>query len=85
MFLLEKCIGEDIHSQWQTPALILAPKYTPSKEIQESFNINCNPERIQYVGVAITKALSKLYIENYKINQKIQEIYQMMVYSTSRF
>lgn len=51
---------------------IFALNYT-LREIQESLNLNWNLKGIHYLGVTITKELSKLYCENYKINQEIQK------------
>ncbi len=53
---------------------ILTLNYTPSKEIQESFHFNWNIKKIKYLGVTITKGLSKLYKANYnKISEEIQK------------
>lgn len=54
----------------KTQTLVL--NYTPLREIQESLNLNWKLKRINYLGVTITKELSKLYCENYKINQEIK-------------
>lgn len=53
---------------------ILALNYSPPKEIQELFKLNWKLKGIEYLGVTITKGLSKLYESNYgKINQEIQK------------
>lgn len=53
---------------------ILTLNYTPSKEVQESFQFNWNIKKIKYLGVIFTKELSKLYKANYnKISQEIQK------------
>ena len=53
---------------------ILALNYTPPKEIQEAFHLNWNLKKIKYLGITITKGLSKLYKANYnKISQEIQK------------
>lgn len=55
-----------------TKTQILALNYRPPKEIQELFNFNWKHKKIEYLGVTITKGLSKLYKTNYgKINQEI--------------
>ena len=53
---------------------ILALNYTPPKEIQEAFHLNWNLKKIKYLGITITKGLSKLYKANYNmISQEIQK------------
>lgn len=53
---------------------ILAINYSPAKEIKETFNFNWKLKKIEYLGVTITKTLSKLYMANYiKINQEMQK------------
>lgn len=51
---------------------VLALNYTPSAEIKEMFHFNWNLKKIKYLGVYITKGISKLFKANYgQINGEI--------------
>ena len=52
---------------------ILSFNYSPSKEIQDLYDLNWNLKKMKYLGVSITKGIIKLYKENYdKINHDLQ-------------
>lgn len=62
---------------------ILGLNYSPPKKIEETFNCNWKLKKIEYLGVIITKGLTKLYKANYsKINQEIQNTKRPLDFSS---